>query len=120
MKRWVLGERMEKRTDGWTGYAGTGGRLTIVSGQEGGHRGPDALGEQQTIEQRARQAIEREGEVTIPCVHPMCAMQFPAGPSVCLRGRACYLRHCSSPFSHTKVNIPAIRMEYNAMARLSG
>ncbi|XP_076752930.1 uncharacterized protein LOC143424631 isoform X1 [Xylocopa sonorina] len=38
------------RTDGgtdrreWTGYAETGGRLTIVSGQEGGHRGPDALG----------------------------------------------------------------------------
>ena len=72
-----------------TGYAGTGGRLTIVSGQEGGHRAPDAPGERQTTRQRCEQTIEREREATIPCVRPMRAMQFPAGPSVCLFVRSC-------------------------------
>ncbi|KAK1126739.1 hypothetical protein K0M31_004363 [Melipona bicolor] len=53
------------RTDGGTdrrvdrtGYAGTGGRLTIVSGQEGGHRAPDAPGERQTTRQRSQQTAE--------------------------------------------------------------
>lgn len=84
--------------DGWAGYAGTGGRLTIVSGQEGGHRGPDTRpGNDRRADReggRRRKEIDRG---TIPCARPMRAMQFPAGPSVRLCGRACHLRHCSSP-----------------------
>lgn len=104
---------MQERTDGWTGYAGTGGRLTIVSGQEGGHRAPDAFRERQTTGQRKRSTMEREATATVPC--PSDACNAISRRAVCLCGRAFHLRHCSSPFSHTKVNIPVIRMEYNAI-----
>lgn len=125
VKRRVLGERMEEeRTeDGWAGYAGTGGRLTIVSGQEGGHRGPDTRpGNDRRADREGGRRKERDRQRHNS--RPMRAMQFPAGPSVCAVVHATYaivpLPPLPSPpsFSHTKVNIPAIRMEYNTI--LSG
>lgn len=100
VKRWVLvGERIEERADGWTGYAGTGGRLTIVSGQEGGHRGPGSLRERQTAERRRQPTMKREKERR-PLqfrVRSMRAMQFPAGPSVrlSLRSSVCAVVHAT-------------------------
>lgn len=47
--------------DGWAGYAGTGGRLTIVSGQEGGHRGPDTRpGNDGRADRGRRSTMERD------------------------------------------------------------